>query len=372
MEVSDPPAESTPRRLLFLVHVDWRWIKQRPHFLAEEATKSGNHVVVLFKPHLSRFRLPRNESPVRHLPMLPVPHSVRHRWRAWLGRRIQRSYVGFWARRFKPDVVYVSHPLLWSVLPDRVRRRSAVLYDCMDDAVAMARPDERRDIADLEAQLVESASVVSASSAHLVQLLGDRCARADVHLIRNGIAKDFAGVRPQQPISAEPDAVKVASYVGTIAHWMDWEALMTLRDEFEGVIRLIGPRPAAGVVPPGIECGGPVEHSAVFGILEGSDLLLLPFSPGDVVAAVDPVKLYEYVAARRPIVARYFPELERFRPFVSFYERSEEIGAAAATALSATLPDEEAVSDFLRDQDWSQRWGAMALLIPRESEEPHT
>lgn len=37
------------------MHVDWNWIKQRPHFIAEELGKNGFDVDVLFIPYQKKF-----------------------------------------------------------------------------------------------------------------------------------------------------------------------------------------------------------------------------------------------------------------------------------------------------------------------------
>ena len=359
-----------PGRFLFLFHVDWRWIKQRPHFLSEEAERRGFRVVVLFKPNAARRSLPENPSVVHRRPLLPLPHSSRHGRITWVTRRLQRSYLALWCMCFRPNVVYLSHPVLGAVLPKRLRSKVRVVYDCMDDAVAMATPVDRPDVATLENMLVTEADYVLASSQHLVNVLQTRYHR-EVPLVRNGLSPEFLDVRTEDQ-SKDPVASHrlVALYVGTIGSWLDWDALRVLRDTFPGTVRLVGPRPVAGLVPSGIEVAGPIEHSAVAALLMKSDLLLLPFARDDVAAAVDPLKLYEYVSSRRPIVARYLPELEPFRPFVTFYEQASEIGSAAETALRAARPDADVVRQFLRPHLWSRRWASIEGLLGEEIGRP--
>ena len=50
----------------------------------------------------------------------------------------------------------------------------------------------------------------------------------------------------------------------------------------------------------------------------------MPFKLNDVVLAVDPVKLYEYISYGKCIISIYYPEIERFRDFVYFYNTQEE------------------------------------------------
>lgn len=355
------------RTVLFLMHVDWRWIKQRPHFLAEQAMAAGHQVAVLFKPNRRRLRLPRNASPVARHGMLPVPHSARHGSVSRWGRKAQRAYLAAWGRRLRPSVLYVSHPLLWAVVPNGLRASAQVVYDCMDDAAAMARPEERAELERLEADLVEHATVVVASSSHLVAQLVSRHPDLDVGLVRNGLSDDMP---PASAFVVAPPGARTATYLGTIAHWLDWDALSLLAEGFLGTVQLVGPRPTSTPLPRGIVCPGPVEHSRVADVLRDSDVLLLPFKPSAVVSAVDPVKLYEYVAARRPIVARYFPELERFRPFVSFYEDPATITDSVSAALSQPLPSMDEVEEFLQHQRWSDRWASIEAALERHRDRP--
>src|SRR2546422_1689702 len=97
-------------RILYAMHVDWRWIKQRPHFLAEELSKDYE-VLVLFRPHARRLGLPRNASVVHRLPFLPVPRSV-GRVAGVLDVLSQRLWLTLVSWLFKPHVVWLTFPTL--------------------------------------------------------------------------------------------------------------------------------------------------------------------------------------------------------------------------------------------------------------------
>lgn len=349
---------SKPPIAVFISHVDWRWIKQRQHFLAESAD-STYRVVVFFKPARGRRKLPRNSSMVSRLPLLPVPHAAHHGLPTRLGRWAQRIYLWMWFAFLRPSMVYVSHPVLAAVLPRR-SQRAALVYDCMDDAEAMADPADRADVREQEEKLVALATLVVASSKRLVELIETRHRRTPL-LVRNGLSSAFlalAGLpEPSQANRARP----LALYVGTVARWLDWEGLEKLAEVAD--IRMVGPVPANVGSPRWVACTGPVEHSALPPMLRDADVLLLPFARNEVTAAVDPVKLYEYVAARRPIVARYFPDLEHFRPFVTFYEESAQLCAAVARALGAPLAPFGDAVEFLEQQTWPRRWRAIETVL---------
>lgn len=54
----------------------------------------------------------------------------------------------------------------------------------------------------------------------------------------------------------------------------------------------------------------------------------------DVVQSVDPVKLYEYIFLDKPIVCVRYPEIERFAPYVEFYETKDQFNAAIQRLLT--------------------------------------
>src|SRR5438128_5992197 len=123
----------TSRTLLYLMHVDWRWIKQRPQFLAEHLAETNTvHVVHRLHPVRGAHWDTSIKSPPR-LPLLPIPWS----WRGlrWLTRPLHQHWVNFLSRGVRPDILWLTHPALLEVIPTRF---SAVpmVYDCMDDSLA--------------------------------------------------------------------------------------------------------------------------------------------------------------------------------------------------------------------------------------------
>ena len=59
------------RRFLYLMGIDWRWIKQRPHHLAEQLLRRHS-LLAVFRPSPRRFRWPRNDSRVPRVPLVPT------------------------------------------------------------------------------------------------------------------------------------------------------------------------------------------------------------------------------------------------------------------------------------------------------------
>ena len=54
------------------MHVDWNWIKQRPHFIAEYLAKNGYEVDVYYKPYSKKFYVENNTELVSLKPIKQI------------------------------------------------------------------------------------------------------------------------------------------------------------------------------------------------------------------------------------------------------------------------------------------------------------
>jgi teichuronic acid biosynthesis glycosyltransferase TuaH len=358
-------------RWLFLLHVDWRWIRQRPHWFAEEATLD-RRVMVAYRLHPGRRGLPRNSSGVRRFPMLPLPlgRSLQHRRVARIFAGLQRIWLGLMTRRFNPTHVYVSHPKVFRTLPRGVRRRGVIVYDCMDDAIAMAAPGAQASLLELERELVEAADLVVVSSAVLLARLESRYGSEladNVHLVRNGLRPPSAGLAFPPPSRPQPTRV-VVGYTGTVARWFDFDSVLYALDACSEVsMRVIGPRTGTEPGHARIEYVAPVAHDELPGLLHDCDALIMPFKPDAIVTAVNPVKLYEYLTYGVPVIAARYGEVEeQFGRFVEMYDSPEGL-ADLFRALSAgrlqVRGDREQLQEFITASTWENRWHAVRLAV---------
>src|SRR5271155_4406099 len=149
------------RRILYLMHVDWRWIKQRPQFLAEGLAEHHD-VLVLHRFCISDRQLLVGDAarfPVR--PLLPVPTG--RRGLRWFTTPLQRKWVEFVAHHFSPDTVWISHPTLVESLPSRFMTLP-IVYDCMDDAFSFPAGEARLCLLrELEERLVRQSARILCS-----------------------------------------------------------------------------------------------------------------------------------------------------------------------------------------------------------------
>ena len=75
----------------------------------------------------------------------------------------------------------------------------------------------------------------------------------------------------------------------------------------------------------GIRIEPPVEHRPARAGDGERARAVLPFRVDELTRGVDPVKLYEYIALGKPVVASHWPGLDRFGGFVTFYRDAEHL-----------------------------------------------
>ncbi|MDH5286934.1 MAG: glycosyltransferase [Betaproteobacteria bacterium] len=349
-------------RLVLVSHVDWGHVRQRPHHLA--AGLAARYDVTVIAP-LARKRSSLVTQPARGarvVHVLRVPGSYRSAVVARLNATVARWQCA--PRIRAAAAVVVTSPELWPWIAPDVGRRPLV-YDCMDDALAFDQDAGVRDLkARWERELIARADVTVCSSDELAARMRSRGAPAErLRVIPNGWDPEAFPVQPSQALPAAGPLV--LAYFGTIARWLDTDALRAVVAACPGAsIRLIGP--VDGAAPTAIErvaTEPPWPHDALAAAVADANAMLLPFRVGDLTRAVDPVKLYEYVALGKPVAASYWPALDRFAPFVTFYRDPAHLATLVRERALPAPPDAAARTAFLAPQSWRSRAEALADAI---------
>jgi glycosyltransferase involved in cell wall biosynthesis len=228
-------------------------------------------------------------------------------------------------------------PVLWFVTPaDRALigklGERLTVYDCMDLHAGFHAGATAARIAAEEVRLLREVDVVFASSPQLVEHC--RPHNPNVHLIRNGV--DLANFSGEFP--ALPDPPPVIGYMGYIGPWLDIDLLIAIARAYpQATLSLVGPVRAdlKGLdTLPNVRLWGERPYTEMGMFVQSFDVCLIPFALNALTEAVNPVKLYEYLALGKPVVSTALPELRPYSDVSYVAENREQFIAAVGQALS--------------------------------------
>lgn len=339
--------------ILYLIHIDWNWIFQRPQIMALMLEKDYHCCVVnkniLFSPKLSnRNTLPKT---IVNLYQLPKEHkfSMIKKINKILFKHTIKDCNEF-------DIIWVCYPLLYDFIPSNYKGK--IVYDCMDNYVAMAHPNLKSKVAIYEQELIKRSDLIFASSNHLIESVPNL---NKAILLRNGFISQE--IKPIQ----NPQLKKKyhIGYIGTISSWFDFKLLeKNIENNNNIYYHLLGPTEKGmdaqvKSTSKKIIFEGVFTHGELYSIIEDYDALIMPFIVNDTILSVDPVKLYEYVCFGKCIVSVWYPEINRFSPFIYFYRNQEEYDALIKELKKKGFPPKynfKIQKQFLDDNTWDTRY----------------
>ncbi len=257
-----------------------------------------------------------------------------------------------------PTLLWFYDPVL--VLLHRSWPDACVMYDCVDRHDAY--PGRRRLVREFERALVSRADVVTATSGALVRDLAS--VRDDVVLVPNGVDLDLFAPCASLPPSLVPAGHPCIGFVGGIGEWIDVELLDYLATRHpDWRLCLAGPVAAGvklGMLParPNVYMSGRISREHVPAFLREMDVCILPFKVNRLTAAVNPLKLFEYFAAGKPVVSAALSEVRAFVPLVTIAHGKQDFAAAIAQLLSCDDGLGAERRSAARNHSWS-------VLLPR-------
>jgi teichuronic acid biosynthesis glycosyltransferase TuaH len=196
------------------------------------------------------------------------------------------------------------------------------------------------------------------------RLLASKGRMRGVRLIPNAV--DVARFSTPQQRPMDLPMLPIAMYVGTLHEdRLDVDLCRRLGQRLEaqgGAFVLVGPNALTARndeflrLTPGVVLLGARENQSIPGYMQHADALIVPHIVDDFTDSLDPIKMYEYQAVRRPIVATPvagFRDLAT-QPGVHIAEGDDFIDAVVAT-VNDPSPD---IGHFVVP-DWSERVEAM-------------
>ena len=248
----------------------------------------------------------------------------------------------------------------WWTLAEAMRQECAwpVLYDCMDFHAGFFAGLQQ--MQEAETSLLAGADHVVVSSRSLLEEVQRNTSRAS--LVRNGCDYEhFAQVTHEVRGKRQRPQI---GYYGTMAEWFDADLVADLaqqRPDWDFV--LIGSTATADLKRlsrlSNVRLKGEQPYARLPHWLQQMDVLLIPFKRLPLTEAANPAKVYEILAAGKPLVAVPLPEIVALNdrePLVQFAHNTDEFIREIETALAQHSPElVERRRTFARANTWRAR-----------------
>ena len=341
------------KKMLYIMGIEWNWIFQRPQVLALELEKEYELTVVCTKQPVHA-KHQNNRRPRHLIELYQIPFQEKNRLIGAAVRYIHDKVLGDLTQY---DIIWVGYPLFGRYIPKDYR--GTVIYDCMDNFEALYPDRNEKNLQRAcreEKKLLERADIVFASSLKLKEKLLSICPNKKIDVVRNGYS-NIDMVKPASPCKKEQYKM---GYIGTISEWFDND-LITGSLKENSIIRydLIGPvADHQTIQDERVSYRGVIEHRKLGDHVRELDCLLMPFRISEIILYVDPVKLYEYIAWGKCIVAAWYPEIDRFKDFVYFYHDKAEYLELVTKLTKEGFPakfTQDMQEKFLMDNSWDAR-----------------
>jgi GT2 family glycosyltransferase/glycosyltransferase involved in cell wall biosynthesis len=256
-------------------------------------------------------------------------------------------------------VVLVEHPA-WHKVACGIPG-ATVVYDCLDLATGFS--NVANSLAAAEAAMLRTADLVITASQPLADYVAQQ--RTSI-LIRNAAEVDFMGAGfADRTVREHP----VIGYFGAIAEWfeIEWiERCAAARPDWE--FRLIGRTVGCDISRAAnlanVRFYGEMPYHELPAALREFDVAIIPFKIIELTRCTNPVKLYEYMAAGKPVVSAPIPEVIEATDLAyiaddagSFAERIEEALAEDTSELRARR------QAWAREHSWASRVRQLTLAL---------
>lgn len=248
---------------------------------------------------------------------------------------------------WQPDVLWTYWPHT-AYLVGRLGERVAV-YHCIDNFAAVGYPlTTRGAIARMETEQCRKVDVIFARTAGLAA--AKRQLNPNTHLLRGGVDTahfDLArAAAPPANVATLPHPR--VGLVGTIDDRVDVELLAYCAKGLpEASFVLVGPvkRHRVNVGPleelSNVHFLPPCPHAQVPAIAAALNVCLIPYRVNPYTEGLSPIKLYEYLALGKPVVATDLPYLRREAAHIRVAWAREEFLTAVREALARPATAEE-------------------------------
>ncbi len=181
--------------------------------------------------------------------------------------------------------------------------------------------------------------------------------RKNVYHVPNAVSLSFLPAKKERPPKEKKAGKKIIfGYIGTIAEWFDFDVIRYILSLSSGYyVVLAGKNMQPVFVHERVKYLGVRPHEQLPRIISHFDVCLYNFKKDRLIETVNPVKIYEYLAANRPVLAVSSKETELFGNYVMRYHQKEEIKELLSNGIHCPFASEREYMEFIKNNTWEAR-----------------
>ncbi len=239
---------------------------------------------------------------------------------------------------FKDYLLWLDSPY-WEPVLDFLEPQ-LMIYNCMDEFCEFSDLAPIAQVIQIqERRILEVADLTLVTGDYLYRTKGTLARR--VKLLPNAADQGFfnraAFESFPRPQDLPGNARHIVGYYGAIAEWFDFAAVKILarlsRDLAVVLIGSVTVNNEEIKKYTNVYFLGEKPYSQLPNYLQYFDVALIPFLKNRLTLATDPVKMYEYLSAGKPVVATDLPEIRKFADVVELAEGPGEFARKVMKCL---------------------------------------
>lgn len=345
-------------KIVYFSPIAYSDLKQRPQYFAEGL--SEKHQVYYIEPTKRIFSYIRNKENCGSVQMLIKKNLTvfrcdgkfvfPFRWNVYDLLYLNGLYE---YRQIKTiveqaDLIIVGFEGWYNVV--RNIKNKKIIYDKMDENSLILKDWANKTyLKKCEKLLIEKCVLMFVSAAVFKKTYEKRL---PTYLISN--AFDGKNVFWTQKKEKESEKV-IYGYVGTIGEWFDNRVIEKIAENENCEVILVGPCMIEQIEKKNVKYVGKVEKEKVETYIKSFDVCLYPFKQGELLDTINPVKIYEYLAFNKPVLAVYSKEMKQFEDYIYTYQNYRGLENLCKQKLCQPFESEEKYNEFIKENCWDSR-----------------
>lgn len=242
-----------------------------------------------------------------------------------------------------------------------------IICDIIDDQRAFdLSQDERRRVEENYETIIPMADVVMTNCQPNVDAFAPLA--KSIHFVPNGT--EIPSDELPMPEALEYIPRPIAGYVGHLQDRIDWDLLDEAAHHVPDVSFVIA---GGGAKPeyverldqrPNVHFVGVVPYAKVKAYIQHFDVCIVPHKGTDLTKRMNPLKVYNYFAAKKPIVTTEVENIDgSMNPYIRFAKNAGELAVFIKECLDSSLIVDERYMEVLGEITWESRINHIGKIL---------